>query len=381
LGFTLAVLAIARQPQASNVFAVMGVPTLLFMLPILDTTLVTITRLLRGQSPSRGGRDHTSHRLIAFGLTERQAVLALYVVALMSGLAGLILETIDYWLSLVLVPLIVLVFAIFAAYLGRLKVVVTEKHSEPGALSRMLVELTYRRRLLEITLDLLLISIAFYMSFLVYQGFHMSDAYLELFQRTLPLAISTAYISFFGFGVYRGVWRYVGLDDLIRFIKSIASTVTLLFLVDFIFLRGEDLPLSIYLFYAVFLFLGLSTTRSSFKILDQASSQQRSMKEERVLIYGAGDAGEMAARWILMNPELGFHTIGFIDDDLLISGRQIHGIEILGGHEISFDLLENNKVDGVVITGDAAHPKEVMELFRERGKWIRTFQLEFKLLE
>lgn len=381
LGFTLAVLAIARQPQASNVFAVMGVPTLLFMLPILDTTLVTITRLLRGQSPSRGGRDHTSHRLIAFGLTERQAVLALYVLALMSGLAGLILETIDYWLSLMLVPLIVLVFAIFAAYLGRLKVVVTEKHSEPGALSRMLVELTYRRRLLEIALDLLLISIAFYMAFLVYQGFHMSDAYLELFQRTLPLAISVAYISFFGFGVYRGVWRYVGLDDLIRFIKSIAGTVALLFLVDSIFLRGEDLPLSIYLFYAVFLFLGLSTTRSSFKLLDQASSQQRSMKEERVLIYGAGDAGEMAARWILMKPELGFHTIGFIDDDLLISGRQIHGIEILGGHEIIFDLLENNKVDGVVITSDAAHPKEVMELFRERGKWIRTFQLEFKLLE
>ncbi|MEJ2352486.1 MAG: MraY family glycosyltransferase [Anaerolineales bacterium] len=77
LGFTLAVLAVARQPQASNVFAVMGVPTLLFLLPILDTILVTFTRILRGQSPTQGGRDHASHRLIAFGLSERQAVLAL----------------------------------------------------------------------------------------------------------------------------------------------------------------------------------------------------------------------------------------------------------------------------------------------------------------
>ncbi len=70
LGFTLAVLAIARQPQASNVFAITGVPTLLFLLPILDTTLVTLTRLLRGQSPVMGGRDHTSHRLIAFRIVR-----------------------------------------------------------------------------------------------------------------------------------------------------------------------------------------------------------------------------------------------------------------------------------------------------------------------
>jgi UDP-GlcNAc:undecaprenyl-phosphate GlcNAc-1-phosphate transferase len=78
LGFTLAALAVARQRQASNVFAIMGVPILLFLLPILDTTLVTITRLMRGQSPAQGGTDHTSHRLIAFGLTERQAVIFLY---------------------------------------------------------------------------------------------------------------------------------------------------------------------------------------------------------------------------------------------------------------------------------------------------------------
>ena len=53
LGFSLASLSIARRTRASNIFAVVGVPTLLFLLPILDTSLVTITRLLRGQSPSR----------------------------------------------------------------------------------------------------------------------------------------------------------------------------------------------------------------------------------------------------------------------------------------------------------------------------------------
>ncbi|MFQ5615074.1 MAG: MraY family glycosyltransferase, partial [Anaerolineales bacterium] len=121
LGFTLAALAIARTPQASNVFAVMSVPTLIFLLPILDTTLVTFTRILRGQSPVQGGRDHTSHRLVAFGLSERQAVLVLYAIALAAGVVGAAIESLDYSLSLVLIPVIVLFFALLAAYLGRLK--------------------------------------------------------------------------------------------------------------------------------------------------------------------------------------------------------------------------------------------------------------------
>jgi UDP-GlcNAc:undecaprenyl-phosphate GlcNAc-1-phosphate transferase len=121
LGFTLALLAIARQPQASNLFAVLGVPALLFLLPILDSALVTITRLLRGQSPAQGGRDHASHRLVAFGLNERQAVLALYGVALVSGVLAAVLESLAYWFSLVIVPALVIGLAMLTAYLGRVK--------------------------------------------------------------------------------------------------------------------------------------------------------------------------------------------------------------------------------------------------------------------
>ena len=93
IGFTLASLAIANQKQqASDVLAVLGVPTLLFLLPILDTALVTFTRLMRGQSPVQGGRDHTSHRLIAFGLNERQTLFVLYGVALASAVLAAALE-------------------------------------------------------------------------------------------------------------------------------------------------------------------------------------------------------------------------------------------------------------------------------------------------
>jgi UDP-GlcNAc:undecaprenyl-phosphate GlcNAc-1-phosphate transferase len=132
LGFTLAVLAIAHQQQASNVLAVLGVPTLLFLLPILDTTLVTFTRLLRGQSPAQGGRDHTSHRLIAFGLSERQALMVLYAVALISGILAAALESLNYWLSLALAPFLIVSLALITAYLGRVKVMATTSTSRQG---------------------------------------------------------------------------------------------------------------------------------------------------------------------------------------------------------------------------------------------------------
>ncbi len=126
-GFTLAALAIAKTPQASNVFAVLGVPALLFTLPILDTIFVTLTRLLRGQSPARGGRDHTSHRLVAFGLSERQTVLVLYGIAILSGAAAALVESLNYTLSLVLIPVLLVSFTVLAAYLGRIKVVESDQ--------------------------------------------------------------------------------------------------------------------------------------------------------------------------------------------------------------------------------------------------------------
>jgi UDP-GlcNAc:undecaprenyl-phosphate GlcNAc-1-phosphate transferase len=386
LGFTLAATAIAHhQPQASNVFAVMGVPTILFLLPIVDTSLVTITRILRGQSPAQGGRDHTSHRLIAFGLSERQAVLVLYGVALVSGVVAAVLESLDYDLSLVLVPLLIVSLALLAAYLGRLKVVVSTPKARNGAITRLMVELTYKRRLLEIILDFFLIGVAYYLAFWTRYGLSMNDASLELFLRSLPIAFGGAYISFFLFGVYRGVWRYVGVDDLIQFVKAALGSVVLVAIVAFIIYSPTVYSPVILILFGLYLFLALAATRSSFKILDQASAHQTRAQEERVLICGAGDAGEMAVRWILMNPQLGFRPVGFLDSDPYNVGRHIHGVEIIGGVEKLETILEEKHVDGIVVTIDDRLTDEslqkVLHISRTRGRWVRTLRLEFELVE
>jgi len=97
LGFLLAVLAIKldfRVPADRQVITWM-VPVVALGVPIFDTTLVVFTRLREGRSPMQGGKDHTSHRLVSLGLSQRAAVLVLYIVCALLGFAAVALSQSD----------------------------------------------------------------------------------------------------------------------------------------------------------------------------------------------------------------------------------------------------------------------------------------------
>src|SRR5437867_317595 len=90
LGFSFAALTLTAPEAAakSNVLTIVAAPVLVLLIPILDTTLVTLLRWLSGRSASVGGRDHSSHRLVAIGLSEPAAVMALWLLAAIGGLLG-----------------------------------------------------------------------------------------------------------------------------------------------------------------------------------------------------------------------------------------------------------------------------------------------------
>ena len=382
LGFMLAALAIARRTQASNVFAVIGVPTLVFMLPILDTTLVTVTRLLRGQSPAQGGTDHTSHRLIAFGLTERQAVLVLYGVALVSGVAAAALEALDYDLSLVLIPLLLIALALFTGYLGRLKVV-TQSNGAQGVITRLIADLTYKRRLLEIGLDLMLISTAYYMAYWTRYGLGMTQESMALFLRSWPLALGAAYVSYYLIGVYRGVWRYVGFNDLLRYVRGALAAALLTWLATRLIYPGDDFTADVFLLFSMFLLLSLAASRSSFQVLDRFYSLQRGRRgQANVLIWGAEDAGEMVLRWVLRDTGMGCYPVAMLDNDPYKWGRSIHGVDVVGGMDRLEEVLDSRGVGGVIVTppdflGSEAG-KRLLQICKKRGIWVRQLRLAFE---
>lgn len=404
LGFTLAVLAIARQPQASNVFAVFGVPTVLFLLPILDTALVAITRLIRGDSPVKGGSDHTSHRLIAIGLSEKQAVILLYGTAILSGIVAISIERVGYWLSLILVPIFILSLTIMTAYLGNIKILINEENlvSSRSVLSRIVVSLTYKRRILEIVLDIIVVSISLYLAFFIYYGLKMDPDILVKYLTYLPVAVVTTLTSFFIFGVYRSVWKYIGLSDVLRYLLAVAVVIPIYILAIIFMFPDVQIDVIIILLFSIFLFLGLLSTRFSFRLLDSASVQLRynrplfqqsgleviddrnGNKQQRVLIAGAGQYGELTLRWLRMNPESAYIPIGFVDVDPYLVGREIHGVEVLGHIEQIFDLLEKNRIDGILLTEVEFTQNRYEQIIKrciDFGCWVRMLRFDFELVQ
>ena len=105
LGFSLAAMTLGSEGvrgSRADVLTVMAAPVFVLLLPIFDTTLVTVARILSGRSPAIGGRDHSSHRLVAIGLSERGAVFLLWGLAAAGGAIGLVVRNATGgWSSLV----------------------------------------------------------------------------------------------------------------------------------------------------------------------------------------------------------------------------------------------------------------------------------------
>ena len=124
VGFLLASSVLLGQTggRSRGVFTILAVPVLILFVPIFDTTLVTVLRKIWGRKASQGGRDHTSHRLVALGLSERSAVLMIYAFAVCAGLLSLLVSRLQATQSLALILFFTIVLAIIGVYLSKVKV-------------------------------------------------------------------------------------------------------------------------------------------------------------------------------------------------------------------------------------------------------------------
>ena len=384
LGFTLASLAIARSMQASNVFAVLAVPVMIFLAPILDTSLVTITRLLRGQSPAQGGTDHSTHRLVAFGLSPRQVALTLYVVSFAGGLAGILLEASNYRVSLVVVPVVLIVLTLLTAYLGRLKVVAQASQDQNG-FGRRVARFAYKRRLFELLLDLVLISFSYYLAYWTRYGLGMTFESMQFFLRSWPWALASAYLFFLIAGLYRVVWGRFYLTDLFRYLVasglSALAVATGLVILD----PGTAYSWGVFGFFALFLFLGSAGSRLSFMLLDRLADQSRlNASLAAVYFYGAGDAGDLALRWLQRMPNAPFRPIAIFDDDATLWGRTFFNVKIVGGVDQLEKHLLQKQVVGVVIPDlnllNPATLERITDLCKLHGVWIKSLSIQLENL-
>jgi UDP-GlcNAc:undecaprenyl-phosphate GlcNAc-1-phosphate transferase len=120
IGFFLASAALVNVSggRSRSFLPVLAVPILVLFIPIFDTTFVTILRKLSGRAASQGGRDHTSHRLVALGLSERNAVWMLYGLAALSGVLALAVQQVKLDVSLAAIAGFTIVLTLLGVYLA-----------------------------------------------------------------------------------------------------------------------------------------------------------------------------------------------------------------------------------------------------------------------
>lgn len=367
VGFLLASAVMLNQDggRSRSIVSVLAVPALILFVPIFDTTLVTILRKLWGRKASEGGRDHTSHRLVALGLSERSAVLMLYGFAALAAALSMFLKELRTVQSLALIALFITVLTILGVYLAKVKVYAEQEEElalKNNAVFGFVYEFSHKRRVFEVLLDSLLITLAYYFSYILLFGNFEQTANWKLFIETLPLLIVIKLAAFLVVGVYRGIWRYTSVSDLFTFTKGVFLGSALSVLALLLFYRFRNFSRAVFIVDGLLLLAGLAGSRMAFRLIRQALPNPVASYGRRVLIYGAGDGGEMVLRELANNPEWECTPVGFVDDDPTKVGKVMHGLKVLGGNGKLGDICREYDVQEVLISVRDMSPEKLKDI-------------------
>ncbi len=214
--------------------------------------------------------------------------------------------------------------------------------------------------------DLVIIIFTFYLAFQIRfmeEGFFFPQ-YFPIFKQTLPLVTAVYFVSFIFFGLYKGLWRYASINDLIRIFKAMLAGA-LLSVVGMIFVLGlRDFPRSIFIIHPLLLFFFIGVSRLGIRLFKVTllSSFSGISGHKRIILVGAGDAGEMILREAQRYPEHGYKVVGFVDDDVRKINRDIHGVKILGAIGELPGIVKEKSVDEIIITLPSATRDQVRRI-------------------
>ena len=367
IGFLLAGSVLMGQTggRSRSLFTILAVPVLILFVPIFDTTFVTILRKIWGRKVSQGGRDHTSHRLVALGLSERSAVLMIYGFAVVAGALSLAVARLTTTQSLALILFFTIILAIVGVYLSKVRVYEQGRDvsmAGNNAVFAFLVNVSYKRRIFEVFLDSFLITLSYYSAYVLLNGPIESTANWDLFIDTLPLLVVLKLFAFLLAGVYRGLWRYTSVSDFITFTKGVVLGSGLSVLAILLLYRFQNFSRAVFVLDGIILLLAVVGSRLTFRLFREILPLGSVSDGRRVLIYGAGDGGEMVLRELRKNPEWSYRPVGFIDDDPLKKGKVINGLEVYDSNGTLAELCDQKEVQEILISSKSIPAETIRSL-------------------
>jgi UDP-GlcNAc:undecaprenyl-phosphate GlcNAc-1-phosphate transferase len=378
VGLVLGVLSIqASRLGEGSLPARLAMPLLALMVPILDTVTVTVTRLATGNPISKRALDHSHHRLTRLGMSSTRAAAALIGLQVIAGACAIALSLVPGYDAVLLIPFIALFFALVALFLmdRSFDADAPGQIEDLPAIARVILSFGYKRRFVELILDAALVAAAYFGAMLLRFDFDLSIAQVTLMLSGLPWIVAIGCGSFLVAGVYRGIWRYTGLAEGLRFVlAAILAGLA-------VKLSSQVLPIIISrssaVMFVLLLFNFLVATRWSFHLFQRAG-RFLAHSARRLIIVGADARGAAAIQHLHSTIGGSTELLGLLDDDTFKHGKLFHGYPVLGSLDDLEVILTRTPFDEVVIAQESlsAPQLESLESFAQAHHiTLRRFML------
>jgi len=367
LGFLLSVLSIEGAHKGAIIIAVLA-PLLVLGLPIMDTVLSMIRRILRPirfGEPANGRRpglksilrklsiftaddDHIHHRLLKLGFSQRKAVVLLYgVCLLLCALAFLTVAKQNINITIFLVAILI------ASVIG----IQSLKYQEfrvfhHGRFLNLLDWPLIGKTYFQVFIDLLFIFLSYYLSTLIIRGGFEYLAVKNAFIETFPLVLIVKIAVFYLAGLYKGTWRYTGITDLVKIIKAMILSSGTMYLALALLAKHGTLPGGLFFvldFYFLLTFVG------GFRIASRGFDyyyRNKNLEGAKILIYGAGRRGGLLVKEFPNLSSSRSQIVGFIDDDPAKNEEAQTGIPVLGSFENLAAIIQAHSVTEIIVTSE-----------------------------
>ena len=216
--------------------------------------------------------------------------------------------------------------------------------------------------------DMVLLAISYLLAYVVRFEAHIGANELLVIKQTIVPVVLCKLSVFYFFNLYRGMWRYTGIVDLLNVIKAVVVSFLFIITVILMLSRFQGFSRSVFIIDALFSLILIAGTRLVIRLLLSTTifslnkNGINSNEHKKMIIIGAGDAGEKVVREIYDNPKMKYRIVGFVDDDKNKVGKQIHGIKVLGSIDELKKIVKNEGVDEILIAVPSAVGKEMRRI-------------------
>jgi len=211
----------------------------------------------------------------------------------------------------------------------------------------------FQHRSVIISHDLIMAAMAWTLAFLLRFDFNLQNVDSTVYWQVLLFSLPLYLVTSWGFGLYRGSWRFVSIPDLWNIIRVAIVSVVLLVTVLFLVNRVEGVPRSSLALYPLLLIFLLGFSRIFYRVIRDRQLRSGKLQDgKRVIILGAGQAGELVAREMLRGNE--YVPIAFLDDNPRLRGSKVHGLSVLGEIKSLSKVINKTSADLVVIATPTA---------------------------